>query len=60
MHWERTADEISDASHNYVGWKMTKEGETIPYESIFLSDAPLTTEEIHRGQELAREYRWCA
>jgi hypothetical protein len=60
LHWERTADEISDASHNYVGWKMTKEGETIPYESIFLSDAPLTTEEIHRGQELARVYGWCA
>lgn len=59
-HWERTADEISDASHNYVGWKMTKEGETIHYESIFLSDAPLTTEEIHRGQELAREYGWRA
>jgi Protein of unknown function (DUF4065) len=57
-HWEKTADEISDHSHNYVGWKMTKENETIPYESIFLSDAPLTTEEIYRGQELAREYGW--
>ena len=60
-HWDRTADEISDASHNYVGWKMTKEGETIPYGSIFLSDVPLTTEEIYRGQELAKQdKRWMA
>ena len=29
---------------------MTKEGETIPYEYIFLSDAPLTTEEIYKGK----------
>lgn len=59
MHWEHTADQISDASHNYVGWKMTRENQTIPYESIFLSDAPLTTEEIYRGQELARDdKRW--
>lgn len=58
-HWERTADQISGASHNYVGWKMTKENETIPYETIFLSDVPLTTEEIYRGQELARaDRRW--
>jgi hypothetical protein len=60
LHWEHTADEISDASHNYVGWKITKEGETIPYESIFLSDGPLTTEEIYRGQGLAHEYGWGA
>jgi hypothetical protein len=58
LHWDRTSDEISEASHNYVGWKMTKEGETIPYESIFLSDAPLTLEEIYRGQELAAQYGW--
>jgi hypothetical protein len=59
VHWDRTADEISLASHNYVGWKMTKNGETIPYETIFLSDAPLTPEEIYRGQELARlDSRW--
>ena len=60
-HWDDTADQISLASHNYVGWKMTKEGETISYETIFLSDAPLTMEEIYRGQELARQdKRWAA
>lgn len=58
-HWDKTSEEISLASHNYVGWKMTKEGETIPYSTVFLSDAPLTPEEIYRGQELAaQDSRW--
>lgn len=61
QHWDRTADEISEASHNYVGWKMTKDGEAIPYESIFLSDTPLTVEEIYKGQQLAQQdIRWKA
>jgi hypothetical protein len=57
-HWDDDADSISRTSHNYVGWKMTKNGDSIPYGSIFLSDAPLTEEEIYRGQELAKEYGW--
>jgi hypothetical protein len=60
LHWNDNADMMSRQSHNYVGYKMTKMYETIPYESIFLSDAPLTDAEIYRGQELARELGWAA
>ena len=52
--WNLDAEESSELSHRFVGWKMTKEGEPIPYGSIFISDEPLSTAEIQRGQELAR------
>jgi hypothetical protein len=57
-HWDDDSDSISNCSHNYVGWKMTKMGEDIPYGSIFLSDEPLTLAEIERGQELASALGW--
>lgn len=54
--WDMDAEESSELSHRFVGWKMTKEKEPIPYGSIFISDEPLSPAEIQRGQELAREF----
>jgi hypothetical protein len=54
--WDMDAEESSEFSHRFVGWKMTKEGDPIPYGSIFISDEPLSPAEIQRGQELAREF----
>jgi hypothetical protein len=59
-YWNDDAESISSHSHNYVGWKMTKTGDNIPYGSVFLSDEPLTQAEITRGQELAARYGWGA
>jgi hypothetical protein len=53
--WDMDADESSEFSHRFVGWKMTKEGDNIPYGSIFISDEPLSPAETLRGQELAKE-----
>lgn len=53
--WDLDADESSEFSHRFVGWKMTKEGQNIPYGSIFISDEPLSAAEVLRGQELAKE-----
>src|SRR5260370_4200561 len=53
--WELDAEEASEFSHNFVGWKMTKLHDPIPYGTIFISDAPLTEAEILRGQQIARE-----
>ena len=50
------ADVVSDLSHRLVGWKVVQEGESIPYNTIFLSDEPLTEAEVERGRELAKEY----
>jgi hypothetical protein len=53
--WDLDADESSEYSHRFVGWKMTKEFDNIPYGSIFISDEPLSPAETLRGQELAKE-----
>jgi Protein of unknown function (DUF4065) len=53
--WNLDAEESSELSHRFVGWKMTKEGDNIPYGTIFISDEPLSSAEIHRGRELAKE-----
>jgi len=54
--WDLDAEESSEFSHRFVGWKMTQEGENIPYGSIFISDEPLSEAEILRGQELAKQF----
>ncbi|MGA7822530.1 MAG: Panacea domain-containing protein [Candidatus Sulfotelmatobacter sp.] len=54
--WDMDAEESSEFSHRFVGWRMTQENEPIPYGSIFLSDEPLSEAEILRGQELARTF----
>jgi uncharacterized phage-associated protein len=40
--WKCTATEISNKSHDFIGWKLAKEGETIPYEVALLSRRELT------------------
>jgi hypothetical protein len=49
------AIQTSELSHQYVGWKTTREYETIPYETIFLSDAPPTESDIRRAKEIMAE-----
>jgi len=49
------ASDVSELSHLYVGWKATREGETIAYGTVFLSDEPLTEAEIIRAKEIMAE-----
>jgi len=53
---DKYAEEVSDLSHREVGWKVVAMNETIPYETAFISDEPLTPIEIQRGRELARQF----
>ncbi len=39
-----TARQASDYSHQELGWLLTKPGETIPYQTAWLSPEPLTQE----------------
>lgn len=36
--WDASASEISDISHEFVGWKAAKLGEDIPYETVYVGD----------------------
>ena len=46
------AEACSEVSHRMVGWLVAKDREDIPYSTVFLSNAPLSEEEIQRGREL--------
>ena len=47
-----TATQISNLSHDFQGWKLAKEGETIPYSSALLRHEELTDHERQWAQEL--------
>lgn len=55
--WDQTAEEASDASHDIV-WRTRQDLDRIPYEAAYLSDEPITEEEIRRSKELARQLGW--
>jgi hypothetical protein len=47
---------ISELTHDWLCWKMTPGlGQTIPYETVFLSHAEPTPADIERGKAVARE-----
>lgn len=47
---------VSEKSHRELGWKVVKDGEDIPYETVFLDSRPLTDDDVRRGQELFAMY----
>lgn len=53
--WNRTNSRVSEISHADAGWQLAENGETIPYETVFLSNRPLTEAEIEYGLKLADE-----
>jgi hypothetical protein len=55
--WSQSAKEISRYSHGKA-WKLARENEGIPYEAAFISDEPVTFEDVDRVKELATQYGW--
>lgn len=55
--WNKTAKEVSDYSHGKA-WKIAAESELIPYEAVFISNEPVTFEDVARTKELAAKYGW--
>lgn len=53
--WDASASEISDISHEFVGWKAAKLGEDIPYETVYVGDpnGPVGEDEIEFCRALA-------
>ena len=51
---EKTAAEMADVSHEFLGWKVAALGENIPYETVFaMTPRPLTERERDVGRQLA-------
>ena len=53
-----TATRMSDYTHSWHGWIAAADQETIPYETVFISDDPITPFELERGKELAKQHGW--
>jgi hypothetical protein len=51
------ATEVSDLSHDFIGWKAAEFNEVIPYETVFLGDpsTPVSEDEIEFCLQLERE-----
>jgi hypothetical protein len=52
IHRGKTAAEISDESHGFVGWKLACDRETIPYQVARVSRRPLSDAELQHGRNL--------
>lgn len=52
------ATNVSNYTHTWHGWIAAEDQETIPYETVFVSDNPITPFEIARGKELAAKHGW--
>src|SRR5437016_2393135 len=50
--WDLDAEQVSELSHRMAGWRLAALGETIPYETVFISIEPLTETDVQRAREL--------
>ncbi len=55
--WNKSAKEVSDYSHGKA-WAIAGDSELIPYEAVFISDEPVTFEDVALVKELAAKYGW--
>lgn len=57
--WGMSARAVSELSHeNSIGWQIVDDGDLIPWETAFLSNAPMTPEEGAHGLDLAGRFGW--
>src|SRR5947208_2232571 len=55
--WESSAAEVSDLSHDFIGWKAAALNEVIPYETVFVGDPAMSVseDEVEFCRRLTRE-----
>lgn len=55
--WNSNASEVSELSHQFLGWQAAAEGETIPYETGLLSaPMPLSEEEEDWARQMVEAH----
>jgi len=55
-YWQFTGTALSKKSHEEFGYKLTREGETIPLRTAWLSSARPTKAQIEVGQKIAKKH----
>lgn len=51
--WGKSAKEVTDMSHDEWGWRLTEDGDTIPYRTAWFSPQPLSQEQMDAARLLA-------
>jgi hypothetical protein len=54
--WESDGEDVTKKSHHEPGWKLTDDGETIPYSSAWFSSKPLSAKQIKLGKKVAEKH----
>lgn len=54
---DSTAEDASEISHALLAWKLTDEGQTIPYHWVFMFDGPVPVDTEIVAKELEAEIR---
>jgi hypothetical protein len=49
---DKSAEFVSELSHELDGWQTARQGEVIPYEAIFLDSSPLTESDLSAAKAL--------
>ena len=57
--WGKNATEMSLISHRFIGWKISRIGETIPYSVALVGSRPPTLAEKKRGLRLDKLAKEC-
>ena len=55
--WDHNARDVSDLSHDFVGWKAAQPGEVIPYNTVFVNIEDPTDEDLEYARKLVAEGR---
>ena len=55
--WNKTAKEVSRYSYGKA-WKLANTGDPIPYDAVFISDDPVTFDEVEHVKDLAAKHGW--
>ncbi len=55
--WGKTAKQVSDLSHKFIGWALAEDGETIPYSAALIGFKKPTNKDMEIGREMAEELK---
>lgn len=55
--WPLSAKEVSEKSHEFIGWKLANFGETIPYQATLVGHRQPTPREIEHGLKMEEQFR---
>jgi hypothetical protein len=50
--WDRSASEVSELSHRFIGWQVARDYEVIPYEMALVDTSEPTEEELEYAKQL--------